>query len=714
MENSNLNIYIYSNNNEIINILSKKYDLNQLYNNINDINDIIFKKTSILIITENNENNENNKNNENLFKIANKFKIIVFTNIFKYIDSMDYIYYTNIIELKNYLKILKNNLNKTFGIIVPIHNSYKYLDKCIHSILNQTFQNYKIYLCDDYSNDDDNYYKFKSKYSNIKNIFISRNSKNIGKFLTINLILDKINTDYFLILDSDDKLNKNRLFYDLINLNNPYNNNIYCVQSKYIRFDKDKINIIENDYGHNSITFKFDIIKLVGYYCPNRFGSDTEYIMRIKKIIGNNTILKYDKITYIAITRSDNSNLTKIYDTNIRKIFIDKVINIYKNITNPEKFFNFNTDYFVDLVNNVKCNDLVFEDYKKFYLDLVDFSNDELLKHWKEKGNIEGRLPNKSIFNFYYPNFNWKLYHINNKTKFLNDMYKVYGWIFLKNKKIYINWLKNNNFDVNIDISYSNIDISNNLDIKYDFKDFKNFILDNKIKYINVSKALKHFESRICNKFDLIKYNKLCDKFENVLFFGLYSQNDYIKLTNHNGKKYLMWGGTDTNLKFDFRKNILNKIKNYYDIINLSISTDIYNSLKKHGIFSISIYLNMVNNDIFKPLEKLGKSIYIYNGFTKGNEEIYGKSIYQEVIEKIPEYEYIFSNNLNIQYSQMPKIYSKCFIGIRLTEHDGNANTVQEFNAMNIPIIFNGKGGIKWNNSNDIINIIKTHTNNST
>ena len=29
----------------------------------------------------------------------------------------------------------------------------------------------------------------------------------------------------------------------------------------------------------------------------------------------------------------------------------------------------------------------------------------------------------------------------------------------------------------------------------------------------------------------------------------------------------------------------------------------------------------------------------------------------------------------------MPKIYSQCFIGIRLTQKDGNANTVQEFEA---------------------------------
>ena len=38
----------------------------------------------------------------------------------------------------------------------------------------------------------------------------------------------------------------------------------------------------------------------------------------------------------------------------------------------------------------------------------------------------------------------------------------------------------------------------------------------------------------------------------------------------------------------------------------------------------------------------------------------------------------------------MPEVYKKCFIGLRLTDHDGNANTVQELKAMNIPVIHNG------------------------
>jgi hypothetical protein len=59
----------------------------------------------------------------------------------------------------------------------------------------------------------------------------------------------------------------------------------------------------------------------------------------------------------------------------------------------------------------------------------------------------------------------------------------------------------------------------------------------------------------------------------------------------------------------------------------------------------------------------------------------------------------------------MPDVYANCFIGLRLTSGDGNANTVQEFNSMGIPIIFNGDGGIPWINSEDIIENINKYYN---
>ena len=55
----------------------------------------------------------------------------------------------------------------------------------------------------------------------------------------------------------------------------------------------------------------------------------------------------------------------------------------------------------------------------------------------------------------------------------------------------------------------------------------------------------------------------------------------------------------------------------------------------------------------------------------------------------------------------MPKIYAKCFIGLRLTEKDGNANMVQELIEMGIPVIHNGEyPTIKWQNEKGIIESI--------
>ena len=78
--------------------------------------------------------------------------------------------------------------------------------------------------------------------------------------------------------------------------------------------------------------------------------------------------------------------------------------------------------------------------------------------------------------------------------------------------------------------------------------------------------------------------------------------------------------------------------------------------------------------------------------------------MYDNVIKQLPEYKFIFSNQLNLNNNDMYDIYSKCFIGLRLTKYDGNSNTTQEFEAMNIPIIHNQSDyGIKWNNIDDII-----------
>ena len=73
-------------------------------------------------------------------------------------------------------------------------------------------------------------------------------------------------------------------------------------------------------------------------------------------------------------------------------------------------------------------------------------------------------------------------------------------------------------------------------------------------------------------------------------------------------------------------------------------------------------------------------------------------------MKKLPQFKYIFSNELNVTYKEMPTIYKRCFIMLRLTHNDGNANSVQECQEMNVPVIHNQSNyGLKWKNVDDVV-----------
>lgn len=46
-----------------------------------------------------------------------------------------------------------NNINPKISVIVPVYNSEKYLNKCLDSLIYQTYQNLEIICIDDGSTD---------------------------------------------------------------------------------------------------------------------------------------------------------------------------------------------------------------------------------------------------------------------------------------------------------------------------------------------------------------------------------------------------------------------------------------------------------------------------------------------------------------------------------------------------------------------------------
>ena len=218
-----------------------------------------------------------------------------------------------------------------------------------------------------------------------------------------------------------------------------------------------------------------------------------------------------------------------------------------------------------------------------------------------------------------------------------------------------------------------------------------------------VSEALNHFKERFQRFYLKNDYHDsdIC------VFFGMYSGKDIEILRRHRGYKFLIWGGTDCNWNYRDRVKNFDVIKNIPDLYHVAISKDIQDRLHLKNIESIFFELDLVDKELFKSCSNKGDSIFIYNGFTKGKEYIYGEKIYAEVVKRLPMFKFIYSNELNLPYEEMPKVYAKCFIGLRLTKHDGNANMVQEMKAMNIPVVHNlSDYGLEWENVDDIIRYI--------
>ena len=231
------------------------------------------------------------------------------------------------------------------------------------------------------------------------------------------------------------------------------------------------------------------------------------------------------------------------------------------------------------------------------------------------------------------------------------------------------------------------------------------YFFDNSIDQVYISESLLHLKKRFFDKYQL---KHLTSFYKPCLFFGLYTEKDIKIFSRMRSKKYVIWGGTDLDLSHKIRLINFKRIMKYGIDLNYAISDDLEKRMKFYKMKYEKIKFSLLDENTFYPTSLRGNNIFIYNGFDKGNEDIYGKNVYEKIVELLPEYKFIFSNQLKIPNHKMCEIYKKCFIGLRLTSKDGNANMVEEMIKMNIPVIHNGdyKKAIKWKNISSIISAI--------
>lgn len=239
------------------------------------------------------------------------------------------------------------------------------------------------------------------------------------------------------------------------------------------------------------------------------------------------------------------------------------------------------------------------------------------------------------------------------------------------------------------------------------------------IKQVYVTNHLKkYFENDILKYSSLKKYN---NNNEPSFIYG-FINNDF-PILNNNNIYVIIWTGGDCNLNKNISKKNISNIKKYRNVFHIAITNFIENSLKSAGLKYISYPFYIFNKERYQPVTK-GNCIYVY--CSVHDKEAYGYS-------KIKKLEKIFKNNKFIYctnsifyekfkndktvlenfkcYSkdELVNVYKKCFIGLRLTNHDGLAATVQELGCMGIKTVWNGNtpSALNYKTFEDIVNHIK-------
>ena len=92
--------------------------------------------------------------------------------------------------------------NPKISVIVAVYNTQDYIDKCLDSLVNQSYENIEIIVIEDCSTD--NSKEVLKKYENNKKCIISYNEKNSGLSYSRNKGMKLSTGDYLGFIDSDD------------------------------------------------------------------------------------------------------------------------------------------------------------------------------------------------------------------------------------------------------------------------------------------------------------------------------------------------------------------------------------------------------------------------------------------------------------------------------------------------------------------------------
>lgn len=123
-------------------------------------------------------------------------------------------------------------MNSLVSVIIPVYKVEKYIEKCMQSLLDQTYTNFEALIVDDGSPDDS--IKLAKALVGDDPRFVFFEKENGGQGTARNLALDHAKGEYVAFLDSDDTYTPDMLYLTVYELNKDLNIDVISFGINYV------------------------------------------------------------------------------------------------------------------------------------------------------------------------------------------------------------------------------------------------------------------------------------------------------------------------------------------------------------------------------------------------------------------------------------------------------------------------------------------------
>lgn len=430
---------------------------------------------------------------------------------------------------------MKNN--KKISIIVPAYNAENTINRCILSLINQTYTNLEIIIINDGSLD--NTGVFCQQLSLIDSRIIFINNKNHGVSYSRNQGMKLATGDFITFVDADDYLDTNCFeelsFYfdndiDFIRYNfnsnkKSFNNDLFELKNKKINLNETKdVSLYSHFFTSDNhipnlvflLLIKSDIIKNIKFNEKLYMMEDVDFYLQLFKTSKVGYFLDLKLYNYNINDSSVTHNISN-YKKNILGIIESNksIISGLNDVFDLSLLAKVNSNHYRIILNHLielsSCRDSL-NDVDEI-LNMTEFKNLEKLVRIKN-------LPNKNKLLYLLSNYGLhnlfvlvsKFIVFLQKHRKINK-YKV-GILTINDNNNYGNRLQNyalqeylkSTFDVTCETVWNNINRSFYWRLKREIKNFIKLLLKNNdgIRYYNFkkfSKKIKHSRYKINNSF---------------------------------------------------------------------------------------------------------------------------------------------------------------------------------------------------------------------